>query len=228
VWVKLCDSLPRHPKILRAARALGRYGRARAIGTFTELLCHSAAYLTDGRITSADLEVLNDDAETALDALIEAGLVERRDDGYAIHDYHDWNPTAASVKQRQAKDRERKRAKSATPDAPAVNGTPTDTVAGIPRGIQTDSRGALARARDPVPSRPVPSPSSKAKEQRFAHRVLVKLAHAVLDDVAHGRLDPLDATEDLKARAARARLAYDATALAHAVDSARAQRERRA
>jgi hypothetical protein len=59
-----------------------------------------------------------------------------------------------------------------------------------------------------------------------AHRVLVRLAHEVLDGA---RLDP-DAfalKEQLKQRAADARLPYDAGAITRALDAAMRQRRQR-
>lgn len=59
------------------------------------------------------------------------------------------------------------------------------------------------------------------------HRVLVKIAHDVLTDVESGTLQTSDAKDELKHRAAKARLyGYDATAVTKALDSAQVQRAR--
>lgn len=63
---------------------------------------------------------------------------------------------------------------------------------------------------------------------RDAHAVLVKLCHAVLDDIDAGTV-PADETKDeVKARAAKAGIAYDATAITKALDSAETQRHAKA
>lgn len=56
-------------------------------------------------------------------------------------------------------------------------------------------------------------------------RLLTKLAHVVLDDVEAGHLDPSDVSEELKTRAAKARLLYDSERIRKALDSARATRK---
>lgn len=59
-------------------------------------------------------------------------------------------------------------------------------------------------------------------------RLLVRLAHGVFDDIAAGHIDRLDLAAELKQRAAQARVEYDAERIRKALDSAEAQRARRA
>lgn len=58
-------------------------------------------------------------------------------------------------------------------------------------------------------------------------RALEKLAHLVLDDVESGVLSPEDVADELKRRAAQARIRYDGDRWRKALDSAEAQRARR-
>lgn len=55
-------------------------------------------------------------------------------------------------------------------------------------------------------------------------KFLVRLAHDVLDQVARGMVHPLDAKDNLKTRAAQARVRYDAEAIRLALDVAERQR----
>lgn len=55
-------------------------------------------------------------------------------------------------------------------------------------------------------------------------RPLTKIAHVVLDDVGRGVVPARDAIDELKLRAARARIPYDATVITKAMTSAEIQR----
>ncbi len=80
--------------------------------------------------------------------------------------------------------------------------------------------------RDPVP---------KDKKEQCAdapdfHKVLTKLAHGVLDARDQGQIPDLDAelADELKTRAAQARIPYDGRSVTKALASAHVQRTRRA
>lgn len=64
-------------------------------------------------------------------------------------------------------------------------------------------------------------------DARESHAVLVRLAHAVMEDVESGALAASEAKDELKHRAAKARIIYDARAVTAALDSAEVQRKRR-
>jgi hypothetical protein len=95
MWARLDDGLIDHPKIYAAGTAIGKHGRLLAIGLFAYGLVWSNRHLTDGLIpvgVVADLHV-----DHLVVALVKAGLWERVDAGFRIHDYHAWNPPAADV-----------------------------------------------------------------------------------------------------------------------------------
>lgn len=248
MWAKLDDKLPRHPKVLAAAKRVGgKFGRVRVLGTFADILCYCAEYLTGGFFPLEAVSQLSDpEPQPVLDACLAVGLLEPRIDGYQVHDYEDENPDADAEKARRKRDAERKRIKRAaerggdqlalaliTSGAMSAD-TSTDAARTRPPhvhrtadGHDADASRARVRAGAIVPSRPVPSRDRNPQEQRFAPRVLARLAHTVLDDVDAGRLDVLDVPEELKLRAARARLDYTAEALGKARESAEVQRRRR-
>ncbi|MEO8483095.1 MAG: HNH endonuclease signature motif containing protein [Acidobacteriota bacterium] len=80
------------------------------------------------------------------------------------------------------------------------------------------------------PDRERPDRKPQGQEQREiapdTHAVLVRLAHDVLADVATGALEAADAKTELKHRAGKARIPYDAGRVTRALDSAEHQRRR--
>jgi hypothetical protein len=85
-WVRLDDGFMRHPK----AQAAGLQGRA----LFISGLCWCAANLTDGRIPKAMLPLLAFEAgvkPAAAATLVKVGLWDEDADGYAVHDWLDYN-----------------------------------------------------------------------------------------------------------------------------------------
>jgi len=93
-WVKLDDRYAHHPKILAAgplAMALDIAG-----------MCYAAGHETDGHIPQVTLPLLAPFLSPARqrDAaakLVEVGRWEPVDDGWRIHDFLDYNPTASRV-----------------------------------------------------------------------------------------------------------------------------------
>lgn len=134
-WVKIDDQAPRKGKMLKAGPA--------ACWLWVCGIAHCQSQLTDGFISFDVLPMIGVAGVTRCrklaEALVGAGLFERADGGYTVHDYLDHNPTRAAVIARRAEDAERKRiAESVKP----------------PRGIQVESGGPRAG----VPSHPIPSP----------------------------------------------------------------------
>lgn len=98
-WVKIDDAFLRHPK----ARAAGKDGRA----LFIAGLCWCATHGTDGRIEAYDLPVIAAEADVRPAAtarrLVDVGLWEATDGGWLVHDYLDYNPSAAATEELRAK-----------------------------------------------------------------------------------------------------------------------------
>jgi len=98
-----------------------------------------------------------------------------------------------------------------TPSSPVTNGTRST----LTRSDQDQEQRASAR---PV----------HVNTKGHNPRALIKLVHLVLDDIEAGRIHELDKNEELKLRAARARLTYDIDKLGKAERAARARRKKRA
>ena len=94
-----------------------------------EGLTHAGRKLTDGALPNAVVRKFKTDPHPIRVAttLADVGLWELTEDGYQIHDYHDYNPTAADVKKKRVQDRARKH-----------TGIQTES-ARNPDGIQTES-----------------------------------------------------------------------------------------
>jgi hypothetical protein len=106
-WAKVDDQYPDHPKTVAA-------------GLLGELLnfhawCYAARFLTDGKIANAMANRMANDIANRMasdyglaingcdliGAVVRAGLWEQDDEDYIIHDFHDYNPAAADVKQKR-------------------------------------------------------------------------------------------------------------------------------
>lgn len=93
-WVKVDDQFFRHPKVMSAGRD--------ARDLYLVGLCYCAQGLTDGFIPSQALRVLAAEAEidtgpASAAKLVDVGLWEPTEGGYAIHDYHEYQPSKERV-----------------------------------------------------------------------------------------------------------------------------------
>ena len=186
-WVKLDDGYILHRKVAK----LGPDG----VTLHVALLCYSAQHLTDGFIPKEDLKVAwpwgRLDLSKAVRTLISAGLVEETKGGYQVHDYLEWQPSRAEVIAK----REKERAKKAAQRGGVPPGVPPARPAGTPPsaspGDSSGKPGSRARARDPVPSRPVPS------------ELRSDSGHRDRSGGSGAPVDPLTASEELRDEARR-------------------------
>ena len=166
MWTKLDDGLSSHQKLWRAARRLpGPDAFARALGAFCVALLHANRYLTDGHVPDDAFESA-DVTPDVVAALVAVHLVERDParGGVVVHDFLEWNPSAAQVRARLARDRDRKRSRQGYVIPSITTGkNGAKTSKRTPMGFHADSarsstitvRGSSSRAV-PVPTRPVP------------------------------------------------------------------------
>lgn len=142
-WGKLDDSLYDHPKVERLPDGI----RLACVGLWTLSNSYSNRHLTDGQIPAATIRRLGG-TKRLVDALVEVGLYEQRDDGVVVHDFLDHNKSRVQVLEERDK-----RAESGR-------------LGGLARGKQLGKHAAsklLSKneaAGAKPPSRPVPSPSS--------------------------------------------------------------------
>lgn len=103
-WAKVDDTAHEHRKFKRAG--------LEATGLYWMALSYCARYLTDGHVDQHWLEERvpqRSRREKLLHALTEQRLFEENGNGYYVHDYHDYNPPAARVRERRRKELEKKR-----------------------------------------------------------------------------------------------------------------------
>ena len=112
MYARLQEELLDHEKIAVAGRTIGKNGRCLAIGFYAMALMWSNRHLSDGVIPIEVIEGFRGtyvvDPLAVADALARAGLFDKHDRGYHIHDYTDFNFSAAVFKQKRREDRKRK------------------------------------------------------------------------------------------------------------------------
>lgn len=112
MYAKLDDELFDHPKLSAAGQILGKSGIGIALGFYTAGLLYTNRHLTDGMLTAAVISSWTNRFEKPLavaDALAKAGLFDKVEGGFRIHDYHEYNPSATAIKKKRREDRDRKR-----------------------------------------------------------------------------------------------------------------------
>lgn len=159
-WVKLDDSLHEHEKIIGLSD--------RAFRLHITALCYSARNLTDGRITPRAVKVLSailswSTPRRFIHELVAAGIWEQDDDGYIIHDFLHFNPSAAQVQRDRKRARERmaeRRSSECSTEHPsnalARGRTPSrpggKSLAIPPRSLQDPASGKGAETNLDVPN----------------------------------------------------------------------------
>ncbi|MFJ3037760.1 hypothetical protein [Streptomyces tendae] len=133
-WVKLDDRFPSHRKVALLSD--------RAFRLHVSAICWCSENLTDGRIADRELPLVAKirGVKATAQALADAGLWDRTDDGWEIHDYLDFNPSREQVlaerkknAERQERFRRRKNGKPVPPDG-ARNGSSNGVT---PEGAET-------------------------------------------------------------------------------------------
>ncbi len=167
MWVKVDDGFVEHMKVAAAAAHLGPSGFARVVAVWLEALCYSGRNLTDGFVpTSIARRFITD--RRPLDvlevmAMDDVRLMKKVKDGFAFHDFEDYQPTAKSVKDKRARDRRRK----VDAESQGKRGGFRADSTWNPAGIFADSARipTRSRARDPDPTR---REKNKIKTYRLA------------------------------------------------------------
>ena len=90
-WVRVDDTLPRHPKVMGLATDVK--------WAYIEALCYCSQYLTNGVVPAGVI------SEKHQSALLDAGLFESSEEGYLIHDYLKYNPSRENVQEKSRANR---------------------------------------------------------------------------------------------------------------------------
>ena len=162
MWIKVDDSFVSHPKVLRGAEMLGDFGFGRLIGAWLVGQSYACKHQTDGLLPKRIVQRFDDPDITALlTALLTCGLWEACDDGYRIHDFHDYNPKAERVKAARKANLKRQQEYLAKRYARKALSPPDPTtppiIDGVNNGVTNGVNDAIPGTRYPVP---VLSPST--------------------------------------------------------------------
>jgi hypothetical protein len=145
-WARLDDMLPVHPKIRTLSDS--------AFRLYISAICWSSLHRTNGHVPSNQLRFVSDvrRAQQCADQLVQAGLWETADDGWCIHDYLEYQPSAEKVRQEREAKRQRQERWRRSVDASqdASHNPPVDA-----------SQDASSRAR----THPIPSHSGSVGNQ---------------------------------------------------------------
>src|SRR5581483_4206601 len=110
-WLASYQELAKHPKVSRMARRLG-ISRPTAIGHLHLMWWWVLEYADDGNLARCEAEDIADaaewdgDAELFVSTLIDAGLLDRSEDGALL--VHDWEDYGGKFAERRKLDAERK------------------------------------------------------------------------------------------------------------------------
>ena len=88
MWARFDDQFWTHRKVILAGNE--------ATGAFVRIVCCCAQRLSNGRIDHATA-LLIAAKQKVLDRLVEVGMLERAEDGFIVHDWRDWQPSAEEV-----------------------------------------------------------------------------------------------------------------------------------
>lgn len=148
-WVKIDDQAPRNAKLLKAGPA--------ACWLWVCGIAHCQSQLTDGFISDTVLPMIGVAGETRCrrlaEALVGAGLLERVEGGYVVHDYHAFNATAGEARARR--------------EALSVKRSAAGKRGGTASALARQSLKQVAAATlSPIPSHPIPSEKDQEKEPR--------------------------------------------------------------
>lgn len=157
-WLKLDDAMPAHRKLRRLSDA--------AFRLHVTALCDCAHHQTDGAVSRDEVETLTraptgERLRKAIEELEGAGLWETTEAGWMIHDFLDYNPSAASSQAKRAVRAEAGRTGGKRSGEARRFASETGSKAEAePKQVASNSLpdcSSRAEAKtNPVPSRPVP------------------------------------------------------------------------
>lgn len=159
-WFKIDDGFYDNPKV----KAIPRSVRMECLGLWVTAGTWASKHLTDGAIPGFMVDEFGADMSHG-DTLVDVGLWRRTDDGFAFHDWLEYQPSRASTLAFREKERQRKeayRAKKAGNTGQSPDGTSSDGGGTVP-----DVSGLPDPTR-PDPTRPTNKKNSSRIDDAFA------------------------------------------------------------
>ena len=150
-WIKICDTMTEHPKIVEAGPYAG--------WLYLCGITYASRNLTDGFIPAALVRRLSDVPDPKAEAarLVEVGLWIKVDGGFQVHDYAEYQRTNAEVENIRAAATERQRRRRSKSDTPPAKKSVKDYDPASLKGVEAALVAAggvldeaLAASKDPV------------------------------------------------------------------------------
>lgn len=147
-WAKLDDGFPDHGKVNEISHG--------AFRLHVSAICHSSRVLSDGFVSAAWAPRLMPGFKPGfVKELVAVGLWEEAQNGWQIHDYLDYNPSAEEVKaDREEAAQRMRRLRKDRKRSPERSGERARERAGERSPSCSDDVPPFVRAPRPVPSRP--------------------------------------------------------------------------
>jgi hypothetical protein len=168
-WVKLEDRFPSHRKVALLSD--------RAFRLHVSAICWCAENLTDGRVSDRELPHVAHirGIKATAKQLEDAGLWDRTDDGWLIHDYLDYNPSREQVvadRRKNAERQERFRRRKNGKPTPPPNGARNADSNGVTPDAETHDGDTTATGQrhDSDTTAPQTSAASETEAQVSAIR----------------------------------------------------------
>lgn len=153
-WVKIDDGFFDHHKVIDLSD--------KAKLTFLAGLCHCNKNMTDGFVSAAAARFIVGGLgapKKVTNELVDVGLWHKRADGFDVHDYLEYQPTAEQERKRRADTKERVRNMRQRRRNPPGNAVTTNVTNGVSNaGGNTPGNTARTTTPGPVPL-VLPSPS---------------------------------------------------------------------
>lgn len=176
-WVRVDDKMALGPKVKRAAAKLGgKFPRRRVLAVWLQAMSYCNLNLTDGFVPDFEVADIEDerpaDVFTAMafsDSTL--GAIVERDEtrgGWVFRNYHEYQPSKASVEEKAEIDRKRKAEYRASKIRPRVS-------QGSPNGTEQDGANVSAPTGPTRtdPTRSEPSPKEKTPRKRVERPALL-------------------------------------------------------
>lgn len=147
-WGRLDDKFHSHPKVIRAGNT--------ASGAFARLISWSSDHKTDGHVPAAVALMYAEGEAAVLAKLVDVGLFDPVGDGYRLHNFAKWNPTAGQIAERREQESNARRAAGQlggkrSAEARRSKQTQANTQAGSSK-LEANTQANTQAKRSPIPN----------------------------------------------------------------------------
>ena len=169
-WIRKDTGLLRHHKTRAFAKTLGIH-RLLAVGIITEVLSHVRLHCPDGDLSDLDPDDLahdifyEGDGDALLDALVEAGFIDRDGDSLTVHNWETYNGRSETERATSRASSKKHRDKEKSPKSRDCHVTDGDgTRPDLTRPDKTDKTPRSAPAQEEVSTKLDAEPGTETGE----------------------------------------------------------------